>query len=339
MAFVGRLSSESGNAQADRFRQTITKTVKFYAHFPFAMHSEDRRGPELKRLDTSAFEDRYSIMLALVIQKGGNMSKIVAVVSVFSTPELLPHFVLHYSKLQIDKLCVSLNCDFDTDILEARYGNLLRIHRMTFDRFTNPYKHAGEEQMLSDEQLQPDDWVMHLDLDEFHVYPAHVRDIVRNAEAQNIWAMTGYLYDRVAAGGILQPVKSDISLDKQFPFGGWLTDSLVGGNTRKVMLCRRRVKLTVGRHNTQNGRIDRWPIGTINNYRVHHFRWTQGLLERLESRWRLRAKKHLFTPRRILRFAEIIGNGDESIWIFHALIKPAQLRYPDMISGMDLPYK
>jgi hypothetical protein len=51
------------------------------------------------------------------------------------------------------------------------------------------------------------------------------------------------------------------------------------------MLCRARVKLQGGvRHDTENARYDRVPLGTPEQYRVHHFKWLQGLDHRLEQR-------------------------------------------------------
>jgi hypothetical protein len=133
--------------------------------------------------------------------------------------------------------------------------------------------------------LRPDDWIIYADLDEFYEYPVPLRDLIRIMEDANDWAIHGYIIDRIDEDGSLkqiEPVPHNLGL--QFPIGCKLTGNVFGANTRKIMLANGRVRVNAPHDNTYIGRWSRVPVGSIDQYIAHHFRWTSSLLKRLESR-------------------------------------------------------
>lgn len=211
------------------------------------------------------------------------MGSIFAVVSVFGTPELLPHFCSHYTRLGVDRILISTNLDLDRSLLEEAYP-LISVRYTNYPCFSNAYKHEGEEIMLQQARASDTDWVMHLDLDEFHQYPAHVKDICAIADSRGIVAIQGEFLDRVATDWVLHPIRPTPNISEQFPLAAKLTKTL-GMDARKIMLARRHVRLNAGRHSAVGVKADRWPVGLREHYKVHHFRWTEDLLERMETRW------------------------------------------------------
>lgn len=211
--------------------------------------------------------------------------RVVAVVTVYDTPELLPHFLQHYSRLGVDQILVALAIDLpNQSSFEQHFP--VRFTRFYYDGFTNARKSTGENYMLAEAEIPPDAWVMHLDLDEFHEYPAALQDVVQLLNAHGRDAVTGQLYDRVSADGVLKPIETSPSIEEQYPLGGSLAGPLLGGCTTKIMLARRRVALGSGRHGTMDGTpADHFPVGRPADYRVHHFRWVKGLTERIEQRF------------------------------------------------------
>ncbi len=215
--------------------------------------------------------------------------RVVAVVSVYDNPVLLPHFLAHYARLGVERVVVA----FRTPEPDAAFAEAVRraqpfaaevIWRRS-DRFADSDKAAVERELLAAAGLADDDYVMHLDLDEFQEYPAPLADVVRAMNAHDDWALRGWIADRVAADGSLAAVAPEPAIGEQFPLVCDLTERVLRGWTQKIVLCRYRVELQGGvRHDTCNAYYERVPLGRPDEYRVHHFKWTHGLDRRLAAR-------------------------------------------------------
>jgi hypothetical protein len=215
--------------------------------------------------------------------------KIFAIVSVYDNPELLPHFLSHYSRLGVDHIFVSIR----TPIRNALYETAAAvaqcfpatIHWIACEQFSDSDKAEVEQVILRQNDVQPDDYIMHLDLDEFQEYPVPVIEVVRQMNVCDDWALRGWIVDRVAEGGWLVPVLPEPSIGEQFPIGCAVSQILLHAWTQKIILCRHRVQLEGGvRHDTLNARYDRVPVGQSEQYIVHHFKWVRGLDKRIEER-------------------------------------------------------
>ena len=212
--------------------------------------------------------------------------RVYAVVSAYDHADLLPHFLQHYARLGVTRVLVSARGEEVWETAERLARDYpARATYTPAERFADSDRAAVEERLLDAEGLDADDWVMHLDLDEFHEYPAPLADVVREMNAHDDWALRGWIVDRVAADGRLAPVAPFPSIWEQFPIMANVTDRLLGAATQEIMICRRRVRLQGGvKHDTENAYYDRVPFGQGSQYRVHHFKWLEGLDRRLERR-------------------------------------------------------
>ncbi len=216
-------------------------------------------------------------------------NRVFTITTVYEDPGLLPHFLDHYTRLGVDRILVVVRTR-DRDDLFSRAVAQARSYPAEVSWFPSDYfadsdKADVEAMVLSDNGVEPDDYVMHLDLDEFHEYPAPLATIVAEMNRHDDWALRGWLVDRIAEGGRLAPIRPAPSIGEQFPIASHLTDRLLCGWTQKIMLCRGRVELHGGvNHDTCNAHYDRVPIGSPGDYIVHHFKWTEGVDSRLQAR-------------------------------------------------------
>jgi hypothetical protein len=218
------------------------------------------------------------------------MSDIVyAIVSIYDNIELLPHFLSHYAGLGVQRIFVAVRSTIRDRLYETAVAEAAQfpanVYWFPSKCFSDSDKADGEQLILQRNSVQPDDYVMHLDLDEFQEYPAPLATIVRLMNARSDWALRGWIVDRVAENGTLAPVLRTPSIGEQFPIGCAVTEVLLSGWTQKIVLCRGRVRLQGGvRHDTENAHYERVPVGQSSDYIVHHFKWLQGLDQRLEAR-------------------------------------------------------
>lgn len=226
------------------------------------------------------------------------MSKIYALTTVYEGLELLPHFLDHYTRLGVDEILVAVGYRHDEDFLSGRHTarNILpqaismcrgfpaRAYPFTYDQYSVRLNAPLRRAIKAEAGVQPDDWCLHADLDEFYTFPAPLRDIIRMMEVKNDWALAGWIIDRVAHDGSLPAIKPTPSIGEQFPIGCDLTGRLLRANVRKIMLCRGRVRVNGSHDNTENAYFDRVPIGKKGDYIAHHFKWNASLEKRLRTR-------------------------------------------------------
>jgi hypothetical protein len=215
--------------------------------------------------------------------------KVYAIVSVYNVPELIPHFLSHYTRLGVREILIAVRAERTTALAMAVRDHAksypATVHCIPVSTFADADKVAVEDSILTQHSVQPDDYVMHLDLDEFQEYPAPLAEVVRLMNQRQELAISGRLLDRVSEDGHLNPIFATSGIEDQFPIVCRITEQLLRACIRKIVLCRRRVTLTDGgRHATLNVRCDTVPIGDPRSYLVHHFKWTKGVDSRLRER-------------------------------------------------------
>jgi len=215
--------------------------------------------------------------------------RVFAVVTMYENPDLLVHFLDHYARLGVYRILVSVRTAEQGDLYDSAVSQAThfqaRVYWESAQQFADSDKAEVEQAILEKNGVGPDDYVMHLDMDEFHEYPASLAEIVRIMNRRDAWALRGWMVDRVAEDGALAPIRPSPSIGEQFPIGCDLTGSLLKGWTQKIVLCRGRVRLQGGvNHDTCNALYDDVPIGDGDQYLVHHFKWMQGVDERLRTR-------------------------------------------------------
>jgi hypothetical protein len=264
-------------------------------------------GSDLIEVSGATAEEIHARLSSRAIAPPDSENKVFAIVAIRNGGlELLPHWLDHYTRLGVDEILLGMFDDL-TDVSLAEIDLLARNYR--FRRFAQQWNNASETEQYAQRQsacrrsgAKPGTWIMHTDLDEFHEYPAPLREITASAAGENIDAVFGHLVDRVARDGSLPPVLPTPPLSEQFPIECDLTPHILNGVTRKVMLARFRVRVNVGHHGTPDKPVPAPPLGTAQDYRVAHHKWHGDVVERLRwgleqktasARWRGEARRFL----------------------------------------------
>lgn len=199
---------------------------------------------------------------------------------------LLPHFIRHYARLGFTDLVVAIHSDatpYDWDSLRAENSSM-QIHLEECYRGCQlAHRDAALVNWLRVRYVADwNDWNAWADLDEFYEYPCDLRELSLHPTINTI---VGHFVDRVAEDGSLPEIQPDVPLEVQFPREVFLTQRIVRGCVRKVMLFRGANLIRTGHHQLCRERA--W----IRQGRVHHFKWTSQVLEHLSDRVAFRAGK------------------------------------------------
>ncbi len=215
------------------------------------------------------------------------MSKTIAIATVYDNTELIPHFVKHYHELGVDLIALNVTTangdQLFAQVREAVRGVPVILTRVCHPVF-NEVTRNQDEQRLLEPYANLDDWILHLDIDEFHEYPIPLREVTAHLEAKGLSLIQTEIVDRVAIDGTFPAISPLSSIFSQFPLGCSITRHWMGQPYMKVMICRRWVQLVEGRHHATNAANTRSSAGPWWKYRVHHFRWSAGVIDRLRRR-------------------------------------------------------
>ena len=225
---------------------------------------------------------------------------------------LLPHFLAHYAALGIppSRMHLILNAQSEGhEGLAAARTLLDRAGTAAPQLWIGPYTSAGmwdRRRALQDSVAEADDWIVNADADEFHDYPATLREVIAFCDARGVRCVQGPFVDRIAADGSLPAIHPDRGLWEQVPVAaevGLALGKRAGeedaAGTVKMMLHRGDVRPGLGGHNPQEGPPEALIYGlplmhfprvkspawrrTL-PFRVMHVKWTAGLVRRLEDR-------------------------------------------------------
>jgi len=197
--------------------------------------------------------------------------------------DLLPHWLDYYLRLGIDQFVLCVYCEGMEgripEITAAIEGHPVQV------RYYNNWTDAGQEVAMRDalDQIgcRASDWQIHADLDELNEFPAPINELAEKMESAGKFAVHGHFIDRVHAEGKFVALQATPSLAEQYPIECLLTEKILGGCTQKIMLCRHDVIVEPG-HHSANVPSGKHVIGTWRDYRVHHFKWRDGVMERLD---------------------------------------------------------
>jgi hypothetical protein len=214
--------------------------------------------------------------------------RVFVITSVYDNNALLPHFIHHYYMLGATTILISARIP-EAHAVAERFEECYPVKSFCTPaaEFVDDEKRAVEDKILEDSGVQPLDWVIYADLDEFHGYPAPLRDIVRGLNRDGSQAIRGYMVDRLAGDGSLPKVVPDVPIWQQFPVMAHVTQMIAGAWTQKIVLTRYALKPAGGVNHTTVGNVfSPPPIGTEALYRIHHFKWIEGLYDKLAIRIR-----------------------------------------------------
>ncbi len=241
-----------------------------------------------------------------------NSPLLISCVGVEHDAALLPHFLQHYLALGIrpERMKIILNAVAkDTSELKAAVS-VLNDHGVAHaETWLAPYTSTSMWEKRREVQIREalaEDWVISADVDEFHEYPEPLIQFIERCDQIGVNCVQGPFIDRLAPSGKLAPIATKPSLMEQFPLQ---TDVIwaIGRKgvhhsqhgTVKIMAAKGRILPSTGGHHPMRGicasylyRIPLAAFPLITNpgfrfsipTRVHHFHWTEALVERLERR-------------------------------------------------------
>ena len=242
----------------------------------------------------------------------GNPPLLITCVGVEHDVPLLPHFLRHYLALGIqpERMRVIVNAvSINAPGLNAAQSVLGDFGVKHVETWIAPYTSASMWEKRREVQVReaaPDDWVISADVDELHEYPEPLDDFLGRCDKIGADCVQGPFIDRLASGGTLAPIVPEASIMEQFPL---MTDVIwaLGGQgknhdqhgTVKIMAIKGRVLPSRGGHHPLPDQpmsylyripLAQFPAITDPAFRfsipsrVHHFHWTDALVERLERR-------------------------------------------------------
>jgi hypothetical protein len=208
---------------------------------------------------------------------------------------LISHFLDHYYRLGVERFLVILHTEPGQEALREEALATLQTYdalpAMEVDAYTCELKRRRINYLL-DGFVSDDDWVLHADLDEFHIYPDTLRAFLDSCTDAGHTFAQGKWVDRVAENRRLNPVERSPSLWAQFPLTADIS-ALGGGWTTKVCAAK-------GFHRSGDGGTHSIDFGfTPNkNYEmsaahptrfphrlaIDHFKWDATVVSRLENR-------------------------------------------------------
>jgi len=210
----------------------------------------------------------------------------------------LPQLVQHYRSLGVERFLLTLQLEPST-AQQARDRDYERFLVMLSSlgigegsRLDNDFYGAAvmkHQRTIVEQHLGSEDWIVWCDTDEFQVYPAPLPEIVKRCDAQRIDFLRGAFVDRVAADYSLAVFDGQSSIWDTFPRAVNVTMALAHGDPRKVVLARKSVKVSAGKHEPTSPGDLKTIVGWV---QVHHFKWDATLPARLRYRvrpeWRAR---------------------------------------------------
>jgi hypothetical protein len=147
--------------------------------------------------------------------------------------------------------------------------------------FVGEWQSCQESVWRAAMQHHANDWCVLADQDELQVYPDDLRSVLGYCDRKGYDSVTGAFVDRVSADGGFPAVDPAVALWSQFPLGGFISHPMLGADPRKVVAAKGSVIVTKGQHLPLTGTP--CPIDDA-FVQVHHFKWTAGLVQRLEAR-------------------------------------------------------
>lgn len=213
----------------------------------------------------------------------------------FSFP-LLKHWVRYYTGLGVppERFRMSL---LSTDLSD----NMGRVAEWLIEQGIMPQRCIPgslqfnpltdhEERVRIRSELPPDDWIIPVDADEFYGYPEPIPLRLARVEAEGCDGIAGWFVDRIAADLSLPEVLDEPSLFEQFPLETQLTRH-INGCPHKILACKNHYKMICGHHNTYDGPR---PNYSPEQFKVHHFKWTKGVRQRVARHLSLKDERYVW---------------------------------------------
>jgi hypothetical protein len=209
---------------------------------------------------------------------------------------LIHHFIDHYQKYVNEINFIVYETDETKDLnkeikeIIKNYNNV-KIIKTVKNRIYDWEKVTLLYNMIKSEH--PHDWWVISDIDEFHLYPKDINEIIKDCDNNGWEIVRGGFIDRIGEDGIFPELTDDISIWKQFPNAGFFRYPMSRACPNKICLIKGNIEITAGQH---YAKIDghttwRWQgwnhplIAPVDVYsvQVHHFKWDKTSVDRIRS--------------------------------------------------------
>ena len=194
------------------------------------------------------------------------MIKLISCIGIDYDLQLLPHFIKHYSKLDIDTFHFIIHSNSQFDVNEFRDSTLnLRLEKWvgTFDGVTK----TNKLNKIIEKTEEP--YIVLADVDEFQIW-----DRPLSSYNRTVW---GILEDRESEDNTLKPVTAE-NIEKQFP----LKTQRTRWEPEKPCLFPSTDRLLSPHHLRDNKYIK-----DSTNIKINHYRWISGRVEKSIERDRV----------------------------------------------------
>lgn len=208
--------------------------------------------------------------------------------------ELLPHFINHYIS-QVDEIHIvvyesdiSPNIKSEVENVILEYENV-KVVKSIKDRVFDWEKVTMLYNMVTNKR--PNDWWIVADIDEFHVYPDLIKNIVLECNRNGFDIVRGGFIDRIGPNGEFVELKEFDDIWEQYPNAGFFRYPMSKANPNKICLMKGHVELTNGQHYAKidgqtTWKWQGWNHPLINSYttaQVHHFKWDKTAIQRIKA--------------------------------------------------------
>jgi hypothetical protein len=254
-----------------------------------------------------------------------DLAQIPIITPIDNRIKLLPHHAAYYAKLGFRKFVYAL-WNGDENPIASRIEPLWRsvVHggcqfflrqsiSCNYDQYNGPAETPGLN-AIREEFVPRGTWYCVADLDEFYRFPIGIglADAVEMLEAGGYSAIHGEFYDRIACDGSFPPIpefsSARPSLDEAFPCVANL-DLIAQCNHNKYALVRN-TTVWSGHHGTDlpNEEV------MFHAMQAHHFKWSEGIQDRLLRRHQAYASQNLGWAGESLKLLEFLNQPD---WVKH----------------------
>ncbi|MEN9601615.1 MAG: hypothetical protein RIS56_1221 [Verrucomicrobiota bacterium] len=197
--------------------------------------------------------------------------------------QVLPHLLRHYRNEGVTDIMLHVHGTGDGDPILARVADLAKgagaeVASKSIGKWwasINTIYYANHR--LS----RPHEWFVIADADEFHGYHGELIGMIDFCERNGYDYIEGCFIDRLADGGLLPRVSQDTPIWDQFPLGGMVSTTINGAIANKIVAAKGHVRLGTGQHVAGSGRG--CPPEKL-YVPVYHFKWIDGIMERLAVR-------------------------------------------------------
>ena len=204
---------------------------------------------------------------------------ITVFVTVLDRIELLPYFLKYYTKLGADRFVIIVSGGIKNPIWErvVCFKDMATMD-IVEGCVGDPHGDAENDALNENRKLVPEGWHVVCDLDEFHSFGGiSLPVMVETLEITGMNATQHLFADRLAKDLSFSPI--DGNLDDTFPLKSNLSE-MMGCAVSKIGLIRYDIPTTIGHHTA--------PCRSLyNGFETHHFKWTAGIVERMQERIKL----------------------------------------------------